>query len=447
MRVPMPPPDLAQLEAAMAAGRRDDVLERLSPSIVTRDYLPWDTVRFKTPPPGLTHEEWWWLVRTARRASARQIPSLRDCAGRPLTFNLPDELLSDLDRITRDASGHISISEQVTNPATRDRYLVSSLIEESVRSSQLEGAATTRRVAAEMIRSGRAPRDRSERMIVNNYRAMAHVAQLRGERLTPDVVREVHRIVTDGTLIRPESAGRLQDSDDDRVQVWSDSGELLHRPPPVIELPDRLDRLCAFANAESDDGYVPPVLRAMAVHFMVGHDHYFEDGNGRTARALFYWAMLRQGYWLTEFLAISTVLRDAPARYGTAFLLTEQDGGDLTYFFMHQSAVVLRAIAHLHEYLARKGREAQEMRVGSSGAWPELNHRQLDLLQHAARTSLAQYTIESHRRSHGTVTETARQDLLGLETAGLLVRAKVGRRFVWSPVPDLDARLRDPDRS
>ena len=45
------------------------------------------------------------------------------------------------------------------------RYLVNSLMEEAIRSSQLEGATTTRRVAKELLRSGREPKDRGERMI------------------------------------------------------------------------------------------------------------------------------------------------------------------------------------------------------------------------------------------------------------------------------------------
>ena len=56
----------------------------------------------------------------------------------------------------------------MTNPETRDSYLVRSLLEESITSSQLEGAATTREIAKEMIRNGRQPRDRGERMIFNN---------------------------------------------------------------------------------------------------------------------------------------------------------------------------------------------------------------------------------------------------------------------------------------
>ena len=48
------------------------------------------------------------------------------------------------------------------------------------------------------------------------------------------------------------------------------------------------------------------------------------------------------------------VLRAAPARYARSFLLTEQDDGDLTHFFIYHLGVVERAIADLHAYLARK---------------------------------------------------------------------------------------------
>lgn len=41
---------------------------------------------------------------------------------------------------------------------------------------------------------------------------------------------------------------------------------------------------------------------------MIAYMHPFVDGNGRTARALFYWYMLKSGYWLTEYLSISRVI-------------------------------------------------------------------------------------------------------------------------------------------
>jgi Fic family protein len=211
----------------------------------------------------------------------------------------------------------------------------------------------------------------------------------------------------------------------------------------VAELEWRLERLCAFANESSDAAaYMPAVLRAVAVHFMVGYDHYFEDGNGRTARALFYWLMLRNGYWLTEFLTISRILKKAPARYGQAYLHTEQDDGDLTYFFIHQLGVITRAINELHEYLAIKARELREISQVIKARPGEYNYRQLALLENACREMGAAYTIRSHARSHRVSGETARHDLMDLERRGLLARSKAGRQFSWTAVADIQERLK-----
>lgn len=205
----------------------------------------------------------------------RAIPLL-DKEGKPFTYSLPNSNLRAIESVNRSLSGNISMSEQVTNPETRDRYLVNSLIEEAITSSQLEGASTSRVVAKEMIRSGRMPQDRSEQMIFNNYNAMRRVTELREAPLTPDLVLELHRIVTDGTLDDPTAAGRLQRENEVRVAVFGDGEEVLHYPPRAAELPERLERLCAFANETDRDGaYMPSVLRAITIHFMMGYDHPF----------------------------------------------------------------------------------------------------------------------------------------------------------------------------
>lgn len=445
MKLPAPPPDFDDLMSQVVSS--DRILAVLTAnreqSVAGEEYLPWDKLRFKAPPGDLSHEEWWLATKLGRQSIKRMMPHLVAVDGRPFTYALPDEVLRAADEISRSASGHIAISEQVTSPATRDRYLVNSLVEEAITSSQLEGASTSRRVAKAMIRSGRPPRDRSERMILNNYAAMRRITELTGEPLSPALICEIHRIVTDGTLTNPDSAGRVQDDDSDRVAVWSEEGQLLHRPPPVEQLPDRMARLCEFANGDSgsEQGYLPPVLRSIAVHFMMGHDHYFEDGNGRTARALFYWSMLRGGYWLTEFLAISRILRQAPAQYVRSYVLTEQDDGDLTYFFIYHLNVVTRAIRELHGYLAKKAAEMRQLQGVIKSMPGVFNHRQLALLEHAARNPDAVYSVASHANSHAVSGETARHDLANLVGKGLLLRGKLGRQFIWSPVPDLSQRL------
>jgi Fic family protein len=75
------------------------------------------------------------------------------------------------------------------------------------------------------------------------------------------------------------------------------------------DLPERMRALCAFANMRTGvDGFVHPIVRAIILHFMLAYDHPYVDGNGRTARALFYWSALKDGYWLIEYVSISRII-------------------------------------------------------------------------------------------------------------------------------------------
>lgn len=445
MKIPMPPPSVADLLSKLESESRNRVLElvtsmRQGPE-TSETYLPWDELRYRSPPDGLSIEEWWLTVKLTRNGMRRVLP-LKGKDGSSFSYSLPDSVLRSIEMMNRSLSGNISMTEQVTDPAIRDRYLVNSLIEEAITSSQLEGASTSRVVAKEMIRSGRRPHDRSERMIFNNYNAMRRVTELKDEAFSPNLVLELHRIVTEGTLDDPSAAGRLQREEDGRVAVFDRDQEVLYCPPPASELPERMQRLCDFANGEESSGaYIPPVLRAITIHFMIGYDHPFEDGNGRTARALFYWSMLKQGYWLTEFLVISEILKKAPSKYARSYLHTEQDDNDLTYFHLYQLQVIERAINQLHDYLQTKMREVREFQQSLALLPGQFNHRQLAVLEHAVRTPTAQYTAQSHAGSHMVTVETARQDLLALERMQLLRKARIGKANIWFPIDDLAAAL------
>lgn len=218
-------------------------------------------------------------------------------------------------------------------------------------------------------------------------------------------------------------------------------GQKVHQPPAAGELEDRLLRMCAFANEEPASGFMHPVVKAIILHYWLAYDHPFEDGNGRTARALFYWFMLKQDYWLFEYVSISTILKNAPARYGRAYLYTQTDENDLTYFVLNQLDVILRALDELRRYLRRKVAEARAMKEHLKPS-ADLNHRQIALLSHAHRHPGHEYTYESHRASHGVVYQTARTDLLDLEEKGFLSKTKRGRTFVFRAPADLAERLR-----
>ncbi len=422
----------ARLEAILQA------IPRLSQS---RRYRHWDKVRRLQPPTGLTHREWWLALKLKRSMEYRYV-GLHSVGGQPFCYALMDPIGEFLHDIDRGTGRSFASPDPLQNPDLRDRYVVHSLMEEAITSSQLEGAATTRQVAKEMIRSGRPPRDRSEQMILNNYYAMQELGKLRDEPLTREGLLHLHAIVTNKTLDDPGDAGQFR-RPDQRIEVADESNQVFHTPPPGEELEERVAAMCAFANGETPKNFVHPVIRSIILHFWLAYDHPFVDGNGRTARTLFYWSMLHHAYWLCEFISISEIIRKAPAKYGRAFLYTESDENDLTYFTLYHLDVIRRALRSLHEYVDRKTTELQslERRMRSLAL---LNHRQQALISHALRHPDNRYTIESHQRSHNVVYQTARADLLNLAKRGLLESWKLGREWQFEPADDLEDRLREP---
>ena len=406
----------------------------------SKHYLHWDRLRRYRPPAGHTSEEWWLALKMQRIGILKPI-TLTDTKGKPFQFCVPETVLESLHRIDMKAGGTLGLPEKITNPQTRDQYLIRSLMEEAITSSQLEGAATTREVAKEMIRSGRAPRDKDEQMIFNNYVTMQRITALKDYPLSPEMVFEIHRLVTDKTLDDSIAAGRFRTSEEKRVVGDQWGQEIYHEPPPAEELTNRLRLMCDFANAISPDYFIHPVIRAIVLHFWLAYDHPFVDGNGRTARALFYWAMRREGYWLFEFIYISTILRKAPIKYGLSFLYTETDDNDLTYFIVAQTKVIDEACKELHNYVDRKTAELLESE-SNIRALNLFNHRQVAIIRHALKHPYQQYTVEGHRNSHNIVYETARTDLLYLQKREVLELRKKGKQMVFTVPNDLAGILK-----
>lgn len=403
-------------------------------------YRHWETVRRLSPPEGLSHREWWLGLKFSRMSSSNAT-EFRARDETPFKFHLVDPIPEKLHKLDLSAGGTLESTPGVLNSENKDRYYISSLMEEAITSSQLEGAATTAQVAREMLSSGRPPRGHDEQMIFNNFLTMRMIGERRKERLTKEWVFEIHRRITQDTLANPDAAGRFRTAGDGEVYVHDKlSFEVYHRPPAPETLDERLQRLCDFANGASPQVFVHPVIRAIIVHFMLAYDHPFVDGNGRTARALFYWTLLHHGYWLFEYLTISPILRASPTRYAKAFLYTETDENDLTYFILNQLDVIERAVTAFKQYVARKTDQQRAIESKLRGR-VALNHRQIALLSHASRHPHHQYTVAAHQMRHGIVYQTARTDLLDLEGRALLEKRRFGKTFYFTPVHDLDAAL------
>lgn len=421
----------------------------LKPSITDPKgrYLHWEKMKHMIPPYDLTPEQWWGMTRFVRDTQCREVPLFKDKKGYPFCFCHHERILEDLHWLDQFASGTMKVSEPEFTEGLGKTYLVRSLMEESISSSQLEGAATTRKIAKEMLREKRSPQNTSEQMIINNYLAMQAIREFREESLTPSLILELHSILTDGTL-EPERSGVWR-TDTDMVSVVNSRQEDLFVPPLATQIPERIDTLCAFTNLQENTIFIHPVVRAIILHFMLSYIHPFVDGNGRTARALFYWLCAKRGYWFMEYLSISRILKRAKAAYSMSYLYTETDGNDLTYFIDHQLGVIRKAAEDFISFYDTRRREIAEVEelLRATKGRLKLNHRQLELIRHAMRNPGKIYTIRGHEESHNIAYNTARLDLQQLAELKLLVPSKEDKTFVYLAPVDIKTRILNLKRS
>ena len=386
-------------------------------------YYHWEEVRYRVTDdfdPRIV----WNLMRFMRNVSAFKLNLL----GIEYSYNITAGIIDNLHFIDKDAAGHLEA--RMPGKTDAKKFLVSSLMEEAIASSQMEGASTTRKVAKSMLRSRRAPRDMSERMILNNYLAMEGVKEMAESELTPEMIKEMHRTIAKDTLRDGSDwEGRFRESDDIVVGSPLEADLVYHVPPSHVDVPRMIDDLCKFANER--DTRIHPLIKAIILHYMIGYIHPFVDGNGRVARSLFYWFSLREGYWLLEYASISSILKTSKGKYGQAYQFTETDDNDLTYFIRFNLECLRKSIDSLTSYLDRKYEE-QKAATKMIESDPDLNIVEATILkkQLKERTVISIYDVQTE---YHLSYQSARKYVLHLVDEGYLsIVGKVGKRVLYS---------------
>lgn len=343
-----------QVSASIDTSLDSDELKDLISSINSR-YLYWSDVKYRMPS-GITGVELWSKVKSARGQTDVRIWSQNN-----IHFSLTNAMQRLCHEFDMNFGGSWGASKIFPDDkSTQELYLISSIMEEAIASSQMEGAATTREAAKAMLRKKMSPRDKSQRMVLNNYNTINFIRDHAKERLTPSLIMQIHGMMTENALDIPDAAGRLRRDDENIVVGNGITGEVVHTPLSADCLNEFLNLLCAFFNDENTEIFVHPIIRAITIHFLVGYYHPFADGNGRTARALFYWYMMKSNYWLVQYLSISRIIKGSKKSYEKAFLYSEADGNDIGYFIQYNLDVLLKSFDALSQYIKRKNKEKKK---------------------------------------------------------------------------------------
>lgn len=377
-----------------------ELVERINESF---DY--WDTVKYKKCPAGYSSVQLWTAIKASR---LKMSINVWNSYGVTLSLtNAMQRICHNFDMMFGGSWG----AESIIDTKNKGQYLVSSLMEEAIYSSQMEGAATTRKVAKEMLRKKITPRDKSQQMIHNNYQTVKFIVDHQGESLSEELLLQVHRLMTENTLERLEDAGHFRTNNNVVVENGV-THETVHTPPSYEDIPQFIEDLCLFFNDQNDGQFIHPIIRGIIIHFMISYVHPFVDGNGRTARALFYWYMLKQGYWLTEYMSISRVIAKSKKSYEKAFLYTETDSMDIGYFVAYNLKVLEYSFKQLQDYIHRKQEEKKAAKALLRIR--DINERQAQIIKMFADDPDIVITVKDLQAKFLISPTTAKTDIVGL---------------------------------
>jgi len=437
MKMPKTPPTLKEAFYNNQLSLKDVATEQNMQLALTFNskYLHWDEVRRKDT--GNTDPKIiWGLMSLLRQNNLTNL----EIGGIEIRYSLIDSFQRSVHEIdVRSSAGFTS--KEIPNPKATKAYAVSSLMEESIASSQIEGAVTTTKMAKIMLREGRTPKNESERMIYNNYKAMQFIKENKDKKLTPGLILDIHRIITKDTLEDDVNEGRFRETDDIVVQDKL-TGDVFHEPPKAKDLKEMIMSLCDYTNA--DEPFVHPIIKGIVIHFLLAYLHPFVDGNGRLARSILYWYALKKGYWIFEYLAVSRIIKEHRGEYDQAYVYSETDGNDITYFIRYNLKCIEEALESFIQYLNKKISEQKELDMSIHGN-PDLNTRQKMILKDAMRVG-EPFSVPEVRSTHQVSYQTAASDIRKLLDMGLIKEHGRMWRKVLYVIVDGDKEPRKDER-
>lgn len=385
---------------------------------VNADYEYWDKVKYKKLPEGFTPQMLWTNVKASR---------LRNMILVWEKYGINLCVTSQMQRLCHEFDmkfGSFWEVEGDTQTAEKKYYLSSSLMEEAIYSSKMEGASTTRIVAKDMLRKKKSPQNKSQQMIANNYNTIQYIVEHKDEPLTEETLLHIHRLMTEKTMDNPEDTGRFRTNDKVVVADMAE-GDIIYTPPSFQEIPEFVESLCDFFNNDNPRTFIHPIIRGIIVHFMLAFMHPFADGNGRTARALFYWYMLKEKYWLTEYMSISRVIAKSKPSYEKSFRYVENDGNDIGYFVAYNLRALDISFQQLTDYIQRKQREKKA--ATSFMIAGNINYRQAMILQRLKEEPNTIMTVKDVQEQFSVSSMTARKDLSDLVQQGYLAEIAINK--------------------
>lgn len=372
-------------------------------------------------------EEIWPLIKEFRNTHGVNTP-LKDQQTNSFWFYFPQSTMKHLELIDRTATDNIF---QHAQKSVQSSVIVDALIDEAFNSSVIEGAFSTKRRTKEMVEKKVKPSNKSEYMIINNFKALDFILHNLSSPLDEEMILSIYRILTENAL---DEDCEVEKYRNDLVFVCDvNSTQPIYTAPPHTQVQSLMDALVEFIRTPDD---LHPVIKSCIIHFYFVYIHPFFDGNGRTARAISYMYLLQKGYDFFKFFSISSVVREQKTKYYKAIKDTEDFESDLSYFINFYIEMILDSILRIMDKFNQEyGYKLVLAYLNQAGII--LSPRQRKAINTFMKADKNYTTIDEYSKRLKVTYETARSDLSQLSELGLFKKSKISRRFIYIII-DLD---------
>jgi len=363
--------------------------------------------------------EKWRETEEDRRRKANSLELLNK-SGKPFWFVLSPALLSLISEIERNRGflASLKLPKKFLDHLASEKEK-----KEAYYSSHIEGAVTSLEVA--LLHLNKPSRkdygDESLQMIVNNRDALEYIQKQSSHSFSHEMIYELHKILVWNThKKRPITVGKYRKGP---IYVVDGQGQVVYEGPPAAEVMRMMDFYVQWINRASE---VHPLLKAALVHLYFVHVHPFDDGNGRSARALSNLYLMKQDYQFINFLAPSDYFDHHRGEYYRAIQNAEAHASDATFFILYYLTALAEQLKDVQAEIQKEKKVNDVRDLLSANAQARLDKKQIKALQWMLEHS-EKMTTTKYCKLGKCSDETARKDFNRLLAAGLIQKIGDGR--------------------
>ncbi len=361
----------------------------------------------------------WREIEEDRRRKAIPL-ELLDKKKSPFRFVLTSALLALISEIERNRGFLASLK---LPKKFLDRLASEQEKKEAYYSSHIEGAVTSLEVA--LLHLNKPSRkdygDESLQMIVNNRDALEYIRRQSAKPFRGKTICELHKILVRNThKNKPITVGAYRKGP---IYVVNGQGQVVYEGPAASAVGAMMGSYVEWLNGATE---IHPLLKAALAHLYFVHVHPFDDGNGRSARALSNLYLMKQDYQFINFLSPSDYFDHHRSEYYRAIQNAEAHGSDATFFILYYLKALAEQLRNVQAEIQKEGKVKDIRDLLSSKVQAQLDKKQVGALQWMLGNPEAM-TTRKYCKLSGCSDETARKDFNRLLETGLIEKIGDGR--------------------